>query len=131
MQRPAALPGAELESAMEGLDISRGHRVSPPQPQAQAQAQTSREPSRPDSDHRHHDAQGGQGGGSSQHQHSGGQPAAGGAIKASRAEVWYLKSINFTSPSSGKVRKYNVITQNYNGCDLPSFFHPLSLARTR
>ncbi|KAH9971646.1 hypothetical protein BJV74DRAFT_907472 [Russula compacta] len=80
MQHPAARPGVELESAMEGLDISRGHRDSPPQPrQPQAQAQTSR------------------------------------AVKASHGEVWYLKSIDFTSPSSGEARKYNVITQNYNG----------------
>lgn len=35
--------------------------------------------------------------------------------KASDEEVWYLKSIEFTSPS-GETRTYNVITQNYNGC---------------
>ncbi|KAI9454773.1 hypothetical protein BJY52DRAFT_1205181 [Lactarius psammicola] len=30
-------------------------------------------------------------------------------------DVWYLKTIDFTSPSSGKRRSYNIITQNYNG----------------
>jgi hypothetical protein len=37
-----------------------------------------------------------------------------GAPKASNEQVWYLKSIEFTSPS-GETRTYNVITQNYNG----------------
>ena len=37
-----------------------------------------------------------------------------GAPKTSNEQVWYLKSIEFTSPS-GETRTYNVITQNYNG----------------
>ncbi|KAI9454809.1 hypothetical protein F5148DRAFT_1277295 [Russula earlei] len=35
-------------------------------------------------------------------------------ISPSHEEVWYLKSIDFTSPS-GVTRSYNIITQNYNG----------------
>ena len=67
--------GAELESAMETLNISRD------------QAQESSR-------------------GSDQHR----------APKVSHEEdVWYLKSIDFTSPS-GETHTYNVITQNYNGC---------------
>lgn len=30
-------------------------------------------------------------------------------------DIWYLKTIDFTSPS-GTTRRYNIITQNYNGC---------------
>lgn len=47
-------------------------------------------------------------------QHRGSQEASQ-RPKASDEEVWYLKSIEFTSPS-GESRTYNVITQNYNGC---------------
>jgi hypothetical protein len=56
---------------------------------------------------------------SAQHQRSGDQARTSsqhserGAPRAS-PEVWYLKTIEFTSPS-GEWRKYNVITQNYNG----------------
>jgi hypothetical protein len=56
--------------------------------------------------------------GSDQHHGSQqGSQQSGGAPKASYEEVWYLKSIEFTSPS-GETRTYNVITQNYNGCVL-------------
>ena len=41
--------------------------------------------------------------------------------KASDEEVWYLKSIEFTSPS-GETRTYNVITQNYNGCAVCHYY---------
>ena len=34
---------------------------------------------------------------------------------SSQEDVWYLKTINFTSPS-GTTRSYNIITQNFNGC---------------
>jgi hypothetical protein len=47
-------------------------------------------------------------------QHHGSQPGSQ-HPKASNEQVWYLKSIEFTSPS-GETRTYNVITQNYNGC---------------
>ena len=91
MQRTTQESGAaELESAMEGLNVSydqvqessRGsdqHHGSQAGPQPSAQAQTS------------------------------------GTPKSSSEQVWYLKSIEFTSPS-GETRTYNVITQNYNGC---------------
>ena len=91
MQRTTQENGAaELESAMEGLNISheqvqesnRGsdqHHGSQAGPQPSAQAQT------------------------------------GGTPKSSSEQVWYLKSIEFTTPS-GETRTYNVITQNYNGC---------------
>jgi hypothetical protein len=100
MQRPTGPGrGPELESAFESLNISRDHGH---------QAQASREPSSTGSD-QHHGSQAG----SSGEQHSGQQ--IGGALKASHEEVWYLKSIDFTSPS-GVTRTCNVITQNYNGC---------------
>jgi hypothetical protein len=89
MQRPTAQgSGAELESAMETLNISRD------------QVQESSRGSDP-----HHGSQ------------VGSQDSAqiGGAPKAPDEEVWYLKSIEFTSPS-GETRTYSVITQNYNGC---------------
>ena len=35
--------------------------------------------------------------------------------ETSQEDVWYLKTIDFTSPS-GTTRSYNIITQNYNGC---------------
>jgi hypothetical protein len=37
------------------------------------------------------------------------------AKETSQEDVWYLKRIEFTSPS-GTTRSYNIITQNYNGC---------------
>jgi hypothetical protein len=49
------------------------------------------------------------------------------APKASNEQVWYLKSIDFTSPS-GETRTYNVITQNYNGCAV-SLYYSIFLAR--
>ncbi|KAF8493940.1 hypothetical protein F5888DRAFT_1720636 [Russula emetica] len=88
MQRPTAQgSGAELESAMETLNISRD--------QAQESSRGSDQ---------HHGSQ------------VGSQDSAqiGGAPKVPDEEVWYLKSIEFTSPS-GETRTYNVITQNYNG----------------
>ena len=39
------------------------------------------------------------------------------ARETSREDVWYLKTIEFTSPF-GTTRSYNIITQNYNGCVL-------------
>lgn len=36
------------------------------------------------------------------------------AKETSQEDVWYLKRIEFTSPS-GTTRSYNIITQNYNG----------------
>ena len=39
------------------------------------------------------------------------------AQETSKEDVWYLKTIEFTSPS-GTTRSYNIITQNYNGCVL-------------
>ena len=121
MQLPTAPgSGVELQHAMETLDIARDPRESQAQPQLQPRSQpqlqqpgqVSREPSRATSDHPRE----GQAGSS---QASG---KIGGALKASHSEVWYLKSIDFTSPS-GITRKYNIITQNYNG----SAFHPVSL----
>ncbi len=100
MQRPTGPGrGAELESTLESLNISRDH---------DNQTQASQEPSSTGSD-QHHGSQAG----SSGEQRSGQQ--IGGALKASHEEVWYLKSIDFTSPS-GETRTCNVITQNYNGC---------------
>lgn len=112
----------ELQDAMQRLDISRDPRRSqepPPQPQPQTRpqqqpqqpAQTSREPSRATSDHPHPHHEGGQADSS--------QTAASSqlenALRASHEQVWYLKSIDFISPS-GASRKYNIILQNYNGC---------------
>ena len=110
MQRPTPSgTGVDLESAVERLDISRDHDQTPqPQPQSQPQqSQASRELSSAGSDQHHGNQQS-----SSDSQPSG---RLGGALKASHEEVWYLKSIEFTSPS-GVTRTYNVITQNYNGC---------------
>jgi hypothetical protein len=99
---------------MEGLAISRDHPASsvpqqpsqPQHPHPQPQ-QASREQSRTTSDH-HHEGQAG----SSQSQTA--------ALKASHEEGWYLKSIDFASPS-GVTRRYNIITQNYNGCAFPPY----------
>jgi|SRR5712672_679701 len=104
--------GPELEHAMDKLDIS-SHYPSPqpqahpqpyPQPHPQ-QPQTSQESSHTVSDQQHQRDQAGSS------QHSG---QIGGAPKTSNEQVWYLKSIEFTSPS-GVTRSYNIITQNYNG----------------
>jgi len=112
----------ELQDAMQRLDISRDPRRSqpqqpPPQPQPQTRpqqqppAQSSRESSRATSDHPHPHHEGGQADPS--------QTAASSqlenALRASHEQVWYLKSIDFISPS-GASRKYNIILQNYNGC---------------
>src|SRR5712691_2477720 len=105
MQLPTAPgPGVELQDAMQRLDISRDPRRSqqpppppPPQPQSrpeqQQPAQSSRQSSRATSDDRHHHQQGGRADSS--------QSAAQleSALKASHEQVWYLKSIDFTSPS--------------------------------
>jgi ubiquitin carboxyl-terminal hydrolase MINDY-1/2 len=119
MQRPPPSgTGVELEGALEQLDISRDHHQTPQhQPQSQPQPpQGSREPSSAGSDQQARNQAGS----------SGSQPSGqlGGVLKTSHEEVWYLKSIEFTSPS-GVTRTYNVITQNYNGCVLhcsDSFF---------
>ena len=123
MQVPAVPgPGVELQDAMQRLDISRDPRRSqqppaPPQPQPQTRppqqpAQSSRESSRATSDHRHHHNEGGQ----TDTSQSAAQLES--ALKASHEQVWYLKSIDFVSPS-GASRKYNIILQNYNGCASP------------
>ncbi len=113
MQRPNHRgQQGELESAMETLNISRDNHQSPPQPQPQSHSQpqpplarASREASSSrDSDQHHHENPTQAGSSGSQHS----------APKTSHEE-WYLKSIDFTSPS-GVTRTYNVITQNYNGC---------------
>ncbi|KAI0290353.1 hypothetical protein BC826DRAFT_913221 [Russula brevipes] len=100
---------------MERLDISRDehpsdrHQQQQQQPHPHPQSQRSQpvqEPSGVSSDQRH----GGQAASSSS-QHP---EKRGGTLKASHEEVWYLKSIDFTSPS-GVTRRYNIITQNYNG----------------
>jgi hypothetical protein len=103
MQRTTAQGNsAELEGAMETLNISHG------------QVQ---EGSRGSDQHQHHGSQAGS--------QQTAQTQAGGAPKAkasaSDEEVWYLKSIEFTSPS-GETRTYNVITQNYNGCVVSHFY---------
>jgi len=114
-----------LESAIENLDISRDHYRSPqpqpqprPQPQPQPQSrpraqqpQASREPSSTSTSASTDQHRGHQAGSSGPQQHS---RQLGGALKTSHEEVWYLKPIEFTSPS-GVTRTYNVITQNYNG----------------
>jgi hypothetical protein len=66
---------------------------------------------------------------SDQHRHHGSQ-AGSQQPKASdvTVEVWYLKSIEFTSPS-GESRTYNVITQNYNGCVVGPLLLPFHMAR--
>ena len=123
-----------LETAVENLDISRDHHQTPqprpqsqPQPQPQAQSrpraqqpQASREPSRTSTSTSSDQHRGNQAGSSGSQQHSG---RLGGALKTSHEEVWYLKPIDFTSPS-GVTRTFNVITQNYNGCVFrcPDFF---------
>jgi hypothetical protein len=92
--------GPGLENAMETLNIS------PDQVQEGGRASD-----------QHHGRQAGS-------QHSAqidGAPTG----KASDEEVWYLKSIEFTSPS-GETRTYNVITQNYNGCVVCHTITPLS-----
>jgi len=44
--------------------------------------------------------------------------------------VWYLKLIDFTSPS-GETHTYNVITQNYNRCvHIPDSWHTLTTEQT-
>jgi hypothetical protein len=120
-----------LESAIENLDISRDHYRSPqpqpqprPQPQPQPQSrpraqqpQASREPSSTSTSASTDQHRGHQAGSSGPQQHS---RQLGGALKTSHEEVWYLKPIEFTSPS-GVTRTYNVITQNYNGCDFHRF----------
>jgi hypothetical protein len=89
---------------MEKLDVSRDHPELPSQA-ASASASGHTKPE------------------SGQHGHSGDQARTSsqhserGALKTSQGEVWYLKTIEFTSPS-GVRRKYNIITQNYNGCVL-------------
>jgi hypothetical protein len=118
MQLPTP-PGSslDLESAVEKLDISRDHHHHrSPQP---------RSPSEPHP--HHHQTQRTQqlpvsreASGSGPDQHHGNQAGSsnsgqlGGVLKTSHEEVWYLKSIDFTSPS-GVTRTFNVITQNYNG----------------
>ncbi|KAI0246290.1 hypothetical protein BJV78DRAFT_173527 [Lactifluus subvellereus] len=120
MQLPTA-PGssAEIESEMERLDISRDR----PEPQQQQPHSHPEPPNRPGP------ATPGPGGGHAksesdqQHHHrsdparTSSQHSERGAPKSSQqqGEVWYLKTIDFTSPSSGARRQYNVITQNYNG----------------
>ncbi|KAH9954901.1 hypothetical protein BC827DRAFT_1142462 [Russula dissimulans] len=87
---------------MKRLDISSDY--PPPQP-SPLQPQTNQEPGRTVSDQQHH----------------GDKPDSpqrsaqlGGALRTSNEQVWYLKSIEFTS-LSGATRSYNIITQNYNG----------------
>jgi len=114
---------------MERLAISRDHPGSsvpqqsrhPSQPQHPQPQQVSRELSRTTSDH-HHEGQAG----SSQSQ-SAAQGQLGGTLKASHEEGWYLKSIDFTSPS-GVTRQYNIITQNYNGCAFPPYLQRIAHA---
>jgi hypothetical protein len=101
--------GAELEGKMGKLDISRNQ----PGPQPG--------PSQIDHSTRSLTGTDGASGSSSQHHRrrdqarSSSQSSEGGVRKTSKGEVWYLKTIVFTSPS-GVRRKYNIITQNYNGC---------------
>jgi hypothetical protein len=103
--------GAELEGKMGKLDISRNQ----PGPQPG--------PSQIDHSTRSLTGTDGASGSSSQHHRrrdqarSSSQSSEGGVRKTSKGEVWYLKTIVFTSPS-GVRRKYNIITQNYNGCVL-------------
>ncbi|KAH9953919.1 hypothetical protein BGW80DRAFT_864296 [Lactifluus volemus] len=108
--------GAELESKMEKLDISRDHHQPGPDPgPSQTDHPTTRSLTGTD---------GASGSGSQYHRRrdqartsSQNSNSEGGVRKASQGEVWYLKTILFTSPS-GVRRKYNIITQNYNGCVL-------------
>ncbi|KAH9050381.1 hypothetical protein EDB83DRAFT_2226688 [Lactarius deliciosus] len=75
---------AELESALDKLTISPNSEQQPPH--------TSAHP--PTSDH---------------HPESDAEPS-----EHDTQDIWYLKTIDFTSPS-GTRRSYNIITQNYNG----------------
>jgi hypothetical protein len=56
----------------------------------------------------------------------GSEQQADSAPKSSNEQAWYLKPIEFTSPS-GEMRTYNVITQNYNGC-VVSLYYSVFLA---
>jgi len=90
MQSPAAsAPRAELESAFDSLTISPDSEQQRPHTHAQ-----------PPADHHHH------------HPHS--DQAHAEPSEHDALDVWYLKTIDFTSPS-GTTRSYNIITQNFNG----------------
>ncbi|KAH8987428.1 hypothetical protein EDB92DRAFT_1875632 [Lactarius akahatsu] len=78
---------AELESALDKLTISPNSEQQPPHT-------TTAHP--PTSDH---------------HPESDAEPSE---HDTSTQDIWYLKTIDFTSPS-GTRRSYNIITQNYNG----------------
>ncbi|KAI9433665.1 hypothetical protein H4582DRAFT_2082065 [Lactarius indigo] len=78
---------AELESAFDKLTISPDSEQQPPQANAHP----------PTSDHERH------------HPESDAETSEHDAL-----DIWYLKTIEFTSPS-GIRRSYNIITQNYNG----------------
>src|SRR5579863_6105095 len=121
MQLPTAPgPRVELQTAMQSLDISSRpheqpqHPIQPQGPQPPLPQRVTRETSRATSDHHHHHEDQAR----SPQSAAKGQP--GGARKASKENVWYLKSIDFTSPS-GITRTYNVITQNYNGYAFPPY----------
>ena len=109
--------GAELESEMERLDISRDHPEPPSQQQPHSPtAPPNRAGPATPTGSGHTISWSGQPHQSDparttlQHSEQGAQRSS------QQGDVWYLKKIDFTSPSSGARRKYNIITQNYNGC---------------